>query len=235
MTLSAPRSVALLGAHVVPVVGEPFTGTVLLRDGLIADLGTSVELPDGITRIDATGTWVVPGLIDAHTHLGVHEEGEGSAGNDTNEMTDPITAQVRALDAIFPEDQGFADAVTGGVLAVNVNPGSGNPIGGQTIAMRTWGATMDQMVLRSPSGMKSALGENPKRVYADKKQMPSTRLGTAAVIRQALVDTQDYTAKLAAFDGTGVPPARNLKFEALARVLSGRSRGDSTRTASTTS
>jgi imidazolonepropionase-like amidohydrolase len=210
--------IALVGGHVVPVVGEPFVGAVILRDGLIAALGPDAAVGDA-TVIDVTGRWVLPGLIDAHTHLGVHEEGEGPMGNDTNEMTDPNTAQVRALDAIFPEDQGFADAVASGVLAVNVNPGSGNPIGGQTLALRTWGATVDAMVLRSPSGMKSALGENPKRVYGDRKQMPSTRLGTAAVIRQAFADTIDYTARLAAFDGTGAPPARNLKLEALALVL----------------
>ena len=90
-------------------------------------------------------------------------------------------AQVRAIDAINPADLGFRDAITGGVLAVNVNPGSGNPIGGQTVALKSWGRSVDEMVLRQPSGLKSALGENPKRVWGEQRKTPATRLGTAAV------------------------------------------------------
>jgi imidazolonepropionase-like amidohydrolase len=111
-------------------------------------------------------------------------------------MTEPVTAQVRALDAINPADLGFRDAIAGGVLAVNVNPGSGNPVGGQTAALKCWGRTVDEMLLRAPSGMKSALGENPKRVYGEQKKAPSTRLGTAAVIRAALVDAANYLQRL---------------------------------------
>src|SRR5580693_8400957 len=117
---------------------------------------------------------------------------------DANELTEPVTAHVRALDAINPADLGFRDAVSGGVLAVNVNPGSGNPIGGQTVALKCWGRTVDEMALRAPSGMKSALGENPKRVYGDRGKMPSTRLGTAAVIRGALVAAANYLQRLEA-------------------------------------
>ena len=101
--------------------------------------------------VDATGKWVLPGSIDAHAHAGVSEEAEGWAGQDTNERTNPVTAQVRALDAINPADLGFRDAITGGVLAVNVNPGSANPIGGQTAAIKCWGRTVDEMVLREPA------------------------------------------------------------------------------------
>ena len=158
-------------------------------------MGRGVRVPDGAERVDATGKVVLPGLVDVHVHLGVHEESEGWAGQDTNELTDPVTPQVRALDAINPADLGFADALAGGVLTVNVNPGSGNPIGGQAAAIRTAGRTVDEMVLRAPSGMKSALGENPKRVYGERKQLPSTRLGTAAVIRDALVKAANYLAK----------------------------------------
>src|SRR5205085_8252947 len=130
-------------------------------------------------------------------HVGVWEEAEGWAGDDVNELTDPVTAQVRAIDAINPADLGFRDAVSGGVLAVNVNPGSGNPIGGQTVAIKTWGRTVDEMVLRQPSGLKSALGENPKRVYGDRKQTPQTRLGTAAVLRDAFTQAGNYLARWA--------------------------------------
>ena len=101
--------------------------------------------------VNAVGKWVLPGFIDAHAHVGVAEEAEGWAGQDTNERTSPVTAQVRALDAINPADLGFRDAITGGVLAVNVNPGSANPIGGQTVAIKCRGRTVDDMVLREPA------------------------------------------------------------------------------------
>ena len=167
---------------------------------------------------------MLPGLIDAHTHLGAREEGEGWAGHDTNELTGPVQAQVRVLDAINPADEGFRDAIAGGVLAAGVTPGSGNPIGGQTVAIRCWGLTVDDMVLRSPAGMKSALGENPKRVLGERRVNPSSRLGTAAAIRSALVDATAYLAKTEnpqnhSAERTVVTPARDLKLEALARVL----------------
>jgi imidazolonepropionase-like amidohydrolase len=154
----------------------------------------------------------------------VHEEAEGWAGQDTNERTDPNCAHVRALDAINPAEEGFRDAIIGGVLAVNVNPGSANPIGGQTVAIKCWGRTVDEMVLREPAGLKSALGENPKRVYGERNETPSTRLGTAAVIRGAFVAAQNYQAKLAASASGGSSSERtvvdrDLKLEALSRVL----------------
>jgi imidazolonepropionase-like amidohydrolase len=188
------RPLAIVGGHVVPIEGDPIErGTVLVENGRIAAVGgADLAVPDGATVVDAAGSWVLPGLIDAHTHVGVHEEGEGWAGSDINETTDPNTAHVRALDAINPHELGFRDAIGGGVLAVNVNPGSGNPIGGQTVALKCWGRTVDAMVLRQPSGLKSALGENPKRVYGDRKQTPQTRLGTAAVIRDAFTQAGNY-------------------------------------------
>jgi imidazolonepropionase-like amidohydrolase len=211
---------AIVGGLVIPIEGAPFRdGVVLVEDGRIQALGRDLRVPDGVDRVQATGKVVLPGLVDAHVHLGVHEEGEGWAGQDTNEMTDPVTPQVRALDGINPDDLGFADAVAGGVLTVNVNPGSGNPIGGQTVAVRCAGRTVDEMVLRAPSGMKSALGENPKRVYGDRKQFPSTRLGTAAVIRDALVKAANYLAKRERGDDEFVE--RDLRWEALGMVLRG--------------
>jgi imidazolonepropionase-like amidohydrolase len=214
---------AIVGGRVVPVEGEPIEGgTVLLRDGKIAAVeGPGFAVPPGVVVVDATGRWVLPGFIDAHAHVGVSEEAEGWAGQDTNERTDPNTAHVRALDAINPADLGLRDAITGGVLAVNVNPGSANPIGGQTAAIKCWGRTVDQMVLREPAGLKSALGENPKRVYGDRNETPSTRLGTAAVIRGAFVAAQNYQAKLAASEDSSERTVvdRDLKLEALSRVL----------------
>jgi imidazolonepropionase-like amidohydrolase len=219
-TTTHPAPFAIVGARVVPVAGSPVEdGVVLVRDGRIEAVGRDLRVPDRVERVAAAGKVVLPGLVDAHTHLGVHEEGDGWAGQDTNELTDPVTPQVRALDAINPGDIGFADAVAGGVLTVNVNPGSGNPIGGQTAALASAGGTVDDMVLRAPAGMKSALGENPKRVYGERQQLPSTRLGTAAVIRDALVKTANYLAKA---DHPGDEPfERDLRWEALALVLRG--------------
>jgi imidazolonepropionase-like amidohydrolase len=216
---------AIVGGRVVPVEGSPLDGgVVLLRDGkILAVEGPGFEVPDGVSVVDAAGKWVLPGFIDAHAHVGVHEEAGGWAGQDTNEKTSPVTAQVRAIDAINPADLGFRDAIAGGVLAVNVNPGSANPIGGQTAAIKCWGRTVDEMVMREPAGLKSALGENPKRTYGERNELPSTRLGTAAVIRGAFVAALNYQAKLTAAE---INPAaeravveRDLKLEALGRVL----------------
>ncbi|GAA2172464.1 amidohydrolase [Arthrobacter parietis] len=203
---------AIINAHVVPIEGEPFDGTVLIENGKVSALGADVTAPEGADVVDADGKWLLPGFVDAHVHLGTHEEGEGWAGDDTNEMTDPVTAGVRALDAVNPLDPGFDDALTGGVTSVNVNPGSGNPIGGLAVAIHTHGRYIEEMVLRSPSGLKSALGENPKRVYGEKKQTPSTRLGTAMIIRKAFMDAQNYMGK-------ADENARDPKLEALAMVL----------------
>jgi imidazolonepropionase-like amidohydrolase len=220
----ADNTAAIVGGYVVPITAEPIDGaTVLIVDGKIAAVGVGLDIPPAANVIDATGKWVLPGFIEAHGHVGVHEEGEGWAGSDSNELTEPVTAHVRALDAINPADLGFRDAISGGVLAVNVNPGSGNPIGGQTAALKCWGRTVDEMVLRAPAGMKSALGENPKRIYGERKQIPSTRLGTAAVIRGALVDAANYLARLDAeahkSEADRKPVDRDLKLEALGLVL----------------
>jgi imidazolonepropionase-like amidohydrolase len=215
---------AITGGRLVPIGSDPIdAGTVLVTDGKITAVGSNVQVPAGAQVVDAAGSWVLPGFVEAHGHVGVHEEAEGWAGSDTNEMTDPVTAQVRAMDAINPADMGFRDAIGGGVLAVNVNPGSGNPIGGQTCAIKCWGRTVDEMLLRAPAGLKSALGENPKRVYGELKKTPSTRLGTAAVIRSAFVDAANYQAKIAAEqdkpESERKPVDRDLKLEALAMVL----------------
>lgn len=207
-------TIAITGAHVHPVTSPAFDGTVVIEDGRITAAGPDVTVLEGAEVVDADGAWLLPGFIDAHVHLGVHEEGEGWAGNDTNEMTDPVMAAVRALDAINPMDVGFDDAIEGGVTTVNVNPGSGNPIGGLAVAIRTHGRVVDEMVLRSPSGLKAALGENPKRVYGEQKRTPSTRLGTAYTIRNAFAKARAWMAK---DEGERDP---DLMCEALSLVLS---------------
>lgn len=188
-------NIAITHGYVVPVEGDPIEdGTVLIQDGKIVAVGSNVTIPDGVETVDAAGQWVLPGFVEAHGHLGVWEEAEGWAGQDTNEMTDPVGARLRALDGINPAETGFADALSGGVTTAVIKPGSGNPIGGQTVAVKCWGRTVDEMLVREPVSVKSALGENPKRVYGDQKKLPSTRLGVATVIRDALRKAQDYKA-----------------------------------------
>ena len=224
-TTVAERVVAITGGRVVPVVGEPVEGgTVLIRGGVVEAVGeaSAVEVPAGARVVDATGRWVLPGFVEAHGHVGIHEEANGPAGNDTNEMTDPNTAGVRAIDAIDIDDEGFRDALSGGVTSVVVKPGSGNVVGGRTIAVKTWGGrTIDEQVIRHAVSVKSALGENPKRVYGAKDQMPSTRLGVAYVLRQAFEDARFYAASRAAAALEGTPFRRDLRLETLADVLDG--------------
>ncbi|MEV1009511.1 amidohydrolase [Streptomyces sp. NPDC049881] len=216
--------IAIRSGHVVPVTGDPIDGgTVLIIDGKIAAVGpdAEVDVPEGVRTVDAAGRWVVPGFVEAHGHIGIHEEGEGWAGNDTNEMTDPVGARMRALDAINPADTGFKDALAGGVTSAVIKPGSGNPIGGQTVALKCWGRSVDDMLIRQPVSVKSALGENPKRVYGDKKQLPSTRQGVTAVIRDAFGKAQDYRAKREYAASEGKPFEHDPTLEILVRVLDG--------------
>lgn len=218
------RTVAIRGGYVVPVSAPPVeNGTVLVVDGRIAAVGgPEAEVPAGVRVVDAAGRWVLPGFVDGHAHVGLHEEGEGTAGNDTNEMVTPNTAGVRAVDAVNIEDEGFRDALAGGITAVVVKPGSGNPIGGQSVAMKTWGGrTVDEQVISAAVSVKSALGENPKRIYGERKQLPSTRLGTALVIREAFTKARHYAAARAAAATRGEPFATDLALDTLARMLDG--------------
>ncbi|WP_150308964.1 amidohydrolase [Planctomonas psychrotolerans] len=214
---------AVVNGYVVPVIGPPIEGgTVLISGGVITAVGSDVVAPDGATVIDATGKWVLPGFVEAHGHVGIHEEANGVAGNDTNEMTNPNTAGVRALDAIDIDDEGFRDALSGGITSIVVKPGSGNVIGGQTVAIKTWGGrTIDEQLISDSVSVKSALGENPKRVYGEKKQTPSTRLGVAFVLREAFIAAQDYREAREYAKRENKPFARDLAKETLVRVLEG--------------
>ncbi|MGI8680358.1 MAG: amidohydrolase [Jatrophihabitans sp.] len=215
-------SVAIVNGRIVPMDGPVLeSGTVLVEDGVITAIGADVTVPAGVETVDASGRWVLPGFVEAHGHVGIDEESQGWAGDDTNEMTDPNGARLRALDAINPADEGFRDALSGGVTSVVVKPGSGNPIGGQTVAIKTWGRIVDEMVIKSPASVKSALGENPKRVYGDKKQLPSTRQGVAAVIRDAFTKAQDYQLAREHAAAEGKPFDRDPTSEVLVRVLDG--------------
>ena len=200
-------------------------GDILIDDdGLISAVGPDLDLPAGVHVIDAAGLHVFPGFVDAHTHLGIWEEGVGRAFLDGNEATDPVTPHVRALDAINPRDQGLADARSAGVTTACVTPGSANAICGQAVIIKTAGEVVDRMVVRQPAGLKMALGENPKSVYKPRDKMPSTRMGTAALIRETLVKAQNYLDKQAKAkeDSDKDPPDEDLKLEALALALRGQ-------------
>jgi imidazolonepropionase-like amidohydrolase len=192
-------------------------GTVLIDRGKFVAVGSGLNVPQGAKVIDAAGLHVYPGLVDAHTHHGVYAEVSGPEGADGNELTDPITPHVRALDSLNWFDPAFEDSVANGVTTVNVLPGSGNVIGGQGVAVKTWGPRPAGRVLLQPSGVKMALGENPKRAYGSKKKTPSTRLGNAALMREALFQTRNYLRQRAQDKAE-----RDLRWEILADLLEGK-------------
>jgi imidazolonepropionase-like amidohydrolase len=214
------RKLLIKNGQIHTMAGRDFLGDVLIEGTKIAALGESLEVPLDTDVIDASGCLVLPGMIDAHCHVGIGEEIYRWEGEDFNEMTDPVTPDMRAIDGINPEDEGFRDARLGGVTAVFTGPGSGNVVGGTGVVMKTAGKIVDKMVIRDPAGLKIAFGENPKMVYGEQKKMPMTRMGTAALLRQALVDAQVYRDKLE--DGKKDPdklPERDLGLEILMKVI----------------
>ncbi len=168
--------------------------------------------------IDADGKFVLPGMIDAHTHLGLEEEGVGWTDADLNESFGLVTPHVRAFDAVKMRDRAFKDALAGGITTCMVTPGSANPIGGQCCILKMTGNVVEEAVVKESSGMKFAFGENPKKVYGDQKQFPCTRMGTAAVIREWLMKAQDYAKKKKSKDFK----EREIKLEALMPLLEGK-------------
>lgn len=184
---------AFLDGEINTITDGTFKGSILIDDGKITKIGKDIEIPDEAERIDVRGKTLMPGLIEAHCHTGIHEEGEGWEGNDTNEMYDPITPHLRALDGINPDDVGLKEAVRAGITTVNVTPGSANPIGGRSVALKTTGSKIiDDLVIREPTGMKMAFGENPKRVYKEQDKIPSTRMGTAGILRETFSKVENY-------------------------------------------
>jgi imidazolonepropionase-like amidohydrolase len=214
---------ALVGAEIHPVEGKTLKqGTLLWQGGKILALGAKdkIDLPAGTEKIDGAGLVVTPGLIDAHTHIGIQEEIYEFEGDDLNETGESaVTPEMRAIDGVNPYDLAFQDALSGGVTAVMIAPGSANVIGGSVCVLKTAGPDLDKMVLDAEAGVKVAFGENPKRFYSEQKKLPSSRMGIAALLRQALINAQDYELKKQKGAEDGEIQERDLGLELLVRLL----------------
>lgn len=212
---------AITNAKIYPVTSESIEkGTLLWQDDKIMAVGPLVDLPEDTAVIDGTGWVITPGFVDAHTHLGIQEEIYQTEGDDLNEIAESaLTPEMRAIDGINPYDLAFQDALSGGVTTVMIAPGSANVIGGSISILKTAGPDLDQMVIDSEAGVKAAFGENPKRVYAELKKLPSTRMGIAALLRQALINAQDYEMKKRKDETDGEILERDLGMELLVRLL----------------
>lgn len=195
-------------------------GMILVENGKIKDIGNNIDVPSGVKVIDLEGKFVMPGMIDAHCHLGMWEDGIGAEGSDGNEIVDPVSPSLRAIDAINPMDVCFKDAVEGGVTTVATGPGSANVIGGQFAVIKTYGDRIDDMVVNDCLAMKCALGENPKRCYGNLKKSPSTRMATAAILRENLMKAKQYVEKKKLAKKKGIKaPEFDMKMEDLSKVI----------------
>jgi imidazolonepropionase-like amidohydrolase len=224
------RPTALVGANIFTGTGSLIErGVVLIRDGKIEAVGAGLTPPAGYETIDATGKYVTPGLIDAHSHLGVYPSPAVPAHSDGNELTDPNTAGVWAEHSVWPQDPGFNLARSAGVTTILVLPGSGNLIGGRSVTLRNIPArtVQDMKYPGAPYGLKMACGENPKRVYGARSRAPSTRMGNVAGYRNAWINAADYVRRWDEYeskrerDRAAVPPKRDLQLDTLAGVLRG--------------
>ncbi len=218
--LSSENRKYLVGAEVWTGAGGRLKkGVVAIEGGRIAQVGEDVRVPAGAEVVDLAGRFVTPGLIDAHVHMGTYNEGFPEAMQDANDMVEPVLPQLRILDALYPEDTSFPDALSGGVTCVQSLPGSGNVVGGQGMVVKTRPDIVERMAVLPCSGMKAALGENPVRVYSAKNKLPNTRMGSAWLMRDAFVRAQNYRARRDAAAKKGDPFDRDLGLEALLSVL----------------
>ena len=193
---------------------------ILIEDKKISAIAPSIDAPEGATVVDARGLEVYPGLVEAHGHIGLDGWAVGYEGRDYNEYNDPVTPQLRAIDAINPFDEALRDAARGGVTTLCTGPGSSNVLGGTFAAFKPVGRSIDDMVLIPEAAMKCAFGENPKRCYKDKQI--SSRMSTAALLREMLFKAREYMWKLdSAGDDLSKRPAFDMRLHALLPVLRG--------------
>lgn len=204
-------------------------GYILIDEGKIIKIGEnfytldkSLFIDKEIEEIDAEGNYVLPGLIDAHCHVGLCEDSVGFEGEDGNEMTDPVTPHLRAIDGIYHSDRAFVEARENGITTVVTGPGSANVIGGQFAALKTYGRRIEDMIIKEPVAMKVAFGENPKTVYNEKRQTPMTRMATAALLRESLIKAKEYKLQMDDYindKDNCDKPEYDIKLEALLKVL----------------
>ncbi len=171
-----------------------FLGYIVIEGRQIKEIGKMEDLQNENYEkiIDAEGCWVLPGFVDPHCHIGMFESGVSFGPADVNETTDPVTPHVRAIDGLFCNDRSFNEAKEAGITTLVTGPGSANVIGGQFCAVKPYGNTLEEMLLKEPVAMKCAFGENPKKAYGEQKKMPRTRMASAAVFRQALMEAKKY-------------------------------------------
>lgn len=212
---------AITGADIHTVTdGTVRNGTLVIENGLIRDILCEAAVPEGAEEIRANGAQLYPGFIDAHCHVGNFGEASGDANYDGNEATSPTTPAIRAIDGINPHDMAFGDARKYAITTLCILPGSANVIGGTGCVVKPRGTIIDEMVVKDARpGMKAAFGENPKRVYGEQHKCPSTRMGTAMVMREAWVKALTYMEKME--KGGDKAPDRDLAMEALQAVLRG--------------
>jgi imidazolonepropionase-like amidohydrolase len=221
---TAPADLVIKNATVMTAShGTIQHGSVWLHNGKIAGIGATVSAPAGATVIDATGKYVTPGIIDPHSH--------SALGDDVNEATSPVTPSMMMIDAFDNRDKALYLALAGGVTSELLLHGSANMIGGQAVVIKNkFGLSKEEMLFpNAPQSIKFASGENPKRVYGTRNQLPSTRMGNFEVMRQAFEDAKvyrrdwdAYNNKVAKGDKDARAPHRDLKLEALADILRGK-------------
>ena len=199
---------------------DPFAADIRIAGGKIAEIGQNLAPAGDEEILDAAGLRVYPGLVDAHSHIGLDDYGIGQPGQDYNEYNDPVTPQLRAVDSFYPGDLAIPHALAAGVTTVCAGPGSSNVIGGTFAAVKLFGNCVDDMLLKEAAAMKCAFGENPKRCYASKGV--AARMTVAAKLRETLFKAKEYMAKLdAAGDDPSKKPGFDMKYEALLPVLRG--------------
>ena len=199
---------------------QVFTGDILIDGKTIVKIAPDIPVEnEDWELINADGKLVFPGFIDAHCHLGMQEEAIGFEGNDVHEMPDPITPQLRAIDGFNPMDISLREAYEHGVTTVATGPGSANVIGGQFAAVKTYGHRVDSMIVKEPLAMKCAFGENPKRIYNSKQKAPTTRMATAALLRETLFKADEYRNQMENMEHAEPSIKSDFKLDALLPVL----------------